>query len=45
MWRDFLGMLEHAPGSVADSLDWGIKYAVFGNHARSLGIRWDDWTV
>jgi proteasome accessory factor A len=42
MWRDALGKLEHGPGSMADSLDWSIKFALFGNHARSLGIRWDE---
>jgi proteasome accessory factor A len=40
-WRAVLDQLEDAPGSVAQSLDWGIKLALYANQARSLGIRWD----
>lgn len=40
-WRELLDQLEDAPGAVAQTLDWGIKLALYANHARSLGIRWD----
>lgn len=40
-WRATLDRLEDGPGAVAQSLDWGIKLALFSNHARSLGIPWD----
>ena len=32
--------LEDAPGSVGQTLDWGIKRALYTDHARSLGIGW-----
>lgn len=41
LWRAVLDQLEEAPGSVAASLDWGIKLALFSHHARGMGIRWD----
>jgi hypothetical protein len=41
-WRAVLDQLENAPGAVAQTLDWGIKLALYANHARSLGIRWDE---
>jgi proteasome accessory factor A len=40
-WRTTLDLLQDAPGAVGQSLDWGIKLALFANHARSLGIPWD----
>lgn len=46
-WRAILHELEGAPGSVEKILDWGIKRALYANHAASLGIRWEDlpfWT-
>lgn len=41
-WRRILHQLEGAPHSVSKTLDWGIKHALYANHARSLGIRWND---
>lgn len=40
-WRAVLDKLEEAPGSVAQTLDWGIKLALCAHHARSMGIHWD----
>lgn len=40
-WRAVLDQLEDAPASVAQNLDWGIKYALFADHARRLGISWE----
>jgi len=40
-WRSVLDLLEGAPDSVSQTLDWGIKWALYKNHARNLGIRWD----
>jgi hypothetical protein len=40
-WRSVLDLLEDAPDSVSQTLDWGIKWALYTNHARNLGIRWD----
>jgi hypothetical protein len=42
LWRETLDKLESTTDSIADSLDWGIKLALYANHARSLGIRWDE---
>ena len=42
LWRAVLDRLEDAPESVAKTLDWGIKLALYANYARSLGIRWDE---
>ncbi len=42
LWRECLDRLEKAPGSAADVLDWCTKHELFANHARSLGIRWDE---
>jgi hypothetical protein len=39
-WRAMLARLEGAPASVATTLDWGIKYALFGEHARRRGMDW-----
>ncbi len=41
-WRAILDQLEDAPVSVAKTLDWGIKLALYANHARSLGMRWGE---
>ena len=41
-WRAVLDQLEDAPKAVEQTLDWGIKHALYANHARSLGIRWED---
>lgn len=41
-WRQVLNQLEDAPGSVEQMLDWGIKLALYANHARSLGLRWEE---
>ncbi len=41
-WREVLDRLEDAPGSVGQTLDWGIKLALYTNHARTMGIRWDE---
>jgi hypothetical protein len=40
-WRAILDQLQGAPASVATTLDWGIKYALFGEHARRRGMDWD----
>src|SRR5208283_1905190 len=40
-WRAVLDQLEDAPGSVEQTLDWGIKLALYAHHARSIDIRWD----
>jgi hypothetical protein len=40
-WRGVLDQLEEAPGSVAQSLDWGIKLALYAHYARSVGVQWD----
>lgn len=41
-WRQVLNQLEGAPGSVEQALDWGIKLALYANHARTLNLRWDE---
>jgi proteasome accessory factor A len=41
-WRAVLDQLEDAPAAVDKTLDWGIKRALYADHARSLGIRWED---
>ncbi len=40
-WRAVLDQLEQGPGSVAATLDWGIKLALYTQQARRMGIRWD----
>ncbi len=40
-WRAMLDQLEDAPASIAHSLDWGIKLALYADQARAMGIRWD----
>ena len=45
-WRSILDLLEDAPDSVAQTLDWAIKWALYTNHAtRNLGIRWDSLPI
>jgi hypothetical protein len=41
-WRAVLDQLEDAPGSVAQTLDWGIKFALYADHAAGAGVRWSD---
>jgi len=45
LWRNVLDRLEDAPESVADCLDWGIKYALFSSHARKRGLRWEQFPL
>jgi hypothetical protein len=40
-WSAVLSQLEGAPGSVATTLDWGIKLALYADQACGMGIRWD----
>jgi proteasome accessory factor A len=42
-WRAVLDQLEDAPNAVEQTLDWGIKHALYADQARSLGIRWEDF--
>ena len=37
-WRTMLGALEAAPDSVATTLDWAIKLALFKQRARERGL-------
>ncbi len=39
-WRAMLDELEHAPQSVATTLDWGIKRALFGRVLARHGFDW-----
>lgn len=39
-WRAVLDLLDNAPASIAQTLDWGIKYALYSEHARKLNLRW-----
>jgi hypothetical protein len=41
-WRAVLDQLEDAPNSVSQTLDWGIKLALYAHQARSFGVRWED---
>jgi len=46
-WREMLNRLLDAPESVADTLDWGIKRALYASFANSRGVAWDSlphWT-
>lgn len=40
-WRDILDRLEQGPGSVAKTLDWAIKRALYQEFARRKGIAWE----
>ncbi len=40
-WRSVLEQLRGAPQAVATSLDWGIKYALYVEHARRRGLSWE----
>ena len=44
-WRAVLDQLEGGAGGVEQVLDWGIKRALYANHAKSLGVRWDELPV
>jgi hypothetical protein len=39
-WRAILDRLEGAPDSVATTLDWGIKLALYKDRARRHGLAW-----
>lgn len=39
-WRAILDLLETAPRSVATTLDWAIKLALYENHSNRRGIAW-----
>jgi proteasome accessory factor A len=41
-WRLILDQLEFSPASADKILDWGIKRALYANHARSLKLGWDE---
>jgi proteasome accessory factor A len=41
-WRAILDQLEDAPSSIEQTLDWGIKRALYANQARALGVCWED---
>ena len=41
LWRRVLDQIENGPDSVEQTLDWAIKRALYANHARSLGIQWE----
>jgi len=46
-WRSMLNRLLDAPDSVATTLDWAIKLALYTDYARSRGIAWNSirhWT-
>ena len=47
LWRETLNRLLDAPESVATTLDWAIKHALYSSHADSRGVTWDSlpfWT-
>jgi Pup-ligase protein len=41
LWREVLELMDGAPDSVAEILDWGIKYALYAAHANQQGISWE----
>jgi hypothetical protein len=41
-WRAIIRDLDQGSDAVAQKLDWGIKLALYANHARSMGVRWDE---
>jgi proteasome accessory factor A len=41
-WRAMLCALEAAPDSVATTLDWAIKLALFKQRSRQRGITWEE---
>jgi proteasome accessory factor A len=46
-WREMLNRLLDAPESVADTLDWAIKHALYASYASSRGVAWNSlphWT-
>lgn len=40
-WRAMLDRLEKAPQSVAKTLDWAMKLALYRQHARRRGLVWE----
>lgn len=40
-WRKILEELEDAPASIATTLDWGIKFALYQDRARQCEIPWE----
>jgi tetratricopeptide (TPR) repeat protein len=45
-WEDILRRLESGPHGVARTLDWAIKFSLYGEHARRRGLPWsalDGW--
>jgi hypothetical protein len=41
-WRETLDRLEGGPGAVEKTLDWAVKLALYAEHARGRGIRWEE---
>ena len=47
VWRAMLDRIENHPESLAATLDWAIKLAIYRDFAESKGIPWEDlpaWT-
>jgi proteasome accessory factor A len=44
-WRIVLDLLDNGPACIAQTLDWGIKYALYSAHARTLNLRWSALAV
>ena len=40
-WREMLDRLEGAPATVAATLDWAIKYAIYTAHLHRRGTSWE----
>ena len=40
-WRAMLNRVLDAPESLATTLDWTIKQALYSSHARARGVDWD----
>ncbi len=46
-WRRMLDRLENAPQTITTTLDWGIKLALYKQHAGNGGVDWESlryWT-
>jgi len=41
-WREILDRLEGGTWAVEKTLDWAIKLALYSEHARGRGIRWEE---
>ncbi len=41
VWRTVLDRLAAGPEAVANTLDWAIKYKLYANQAKQMGIEWD----